>query len=65
MSKERSRTRFRKIYKEIYLEYVVKGRDVEKRAVERAIDLSLEKYCSVGATLARAGTITRSYRIVE
>ena len=54
-----------KIYKEIYLEYVVKGRDVEKRAVERAIDLSLEKYCSVGATLARAGTITRSYRIVE
>ena len=54
-----------KIYKEIHLEYVVKGRDVEKRAVERAIDLSLEKYCSVGATLARAGTITHSYRIVE
>jgi putative redox protein len=54
-----------KIYKEIHLEYVVKGRDVEKRAVERAIDLSMEKYCSVGATLARAGTITHSYRIVE
>ncbi|MGC1455601.1 MAG: OsmC family protein [Nitrospirota bacterium] len=54
-----------KIYKEIHLEYVVKGRDVEKSAVVRAIDLSLEKYCSVGATLARAGTITHSYRIVE
>jgi putative redox protein len=54
-----------KIYKEIHLEYVVKGRDVEKRAVERAIDLSLDKYCSVGATLAKAGTITFSYRIVE
>ncbi len=54
-----------KIYKEIHLEYVVKGRDVEKRAVERAIDLSLEKYCSVGATLARTGTIRHSYRIVE
>jgi putative redox protein len=54
-----------KIYNEIHLEYVVKGRDVEKRAVERAIDLSLEKHCSVGATLAKAGTITHSYRIEE
>ena len=54
-----------KIYKEIHLEYVVTGKGVEKGAVERAISLSLEKYCSVGATLAKAGTITHSYRIVE
>lgn len=54
-----------KIYKTIHIEYVVKGKDVEKEAVERAINLSLEKYCSVGATLAKAGTITHSYRIVE
>jgi putative redox protein len=54
-----------KIYKEIHIEYVVTGKGVEKGAVERAISLSLEKYCSVGATLAKAGTITHSYRIVE
>jgi putative redox protein len=54
-----------KIYKEVHVEYVVKGRGVERGAVERAICLSLEKYCSVGATLAKAGTITHSYRIVE
>jgi putative redox protein len=54
-----------KIYKEIHIEYVVKGIGVEKGAVERAIMLSLEKYCSVGATLAKAGTITHSYRIIE
>jgi len=54
-----------KIYKEVHIEYVVKGKGVEKEAVERAIELSLTKYCSVGATLARAGTITHSYRIVE
>jgi putative redox protein len=54
-----------KIYKEVHIEYVVKGKGVEKEAVERAIALSLEKYCSVGATLAKAGTITHSYRIVE
>jgi putative redox protein len=54
-----------KIYKTVHIEYVVKGKGVEKAAVERAISLSLEKYCSVGATLAKAGTITHSYRIVE
>jgi putative redox protein len=54
-----------KIYKNVHIEYVVKGKGVQKEAVERAISLSLEKYCSVGATLAKAGTITHSYRIVE
>lgn len=54
-----------KIYKEVRIEYVVKGKGVQKEAVERAIHLSLDKYCSVGATLAKAGTITHSYRIVE
>jgi len=54
-----------KIYKEVHIEYVVKGKGVEKEAVERAIALSLDKYCSVGATLAKAGTIMHSYKIVE
>ncbi len=54
-----------KIYKEVHIEYVIKGKGVEKAAVERAIELSLTKYCSVGATLAKAGTISHSYRIIE
>ena len=54
-----------KIYKEVHIEYIVKGKGVEKEAVERAIALSLDKYCSVGATLAKAGTITHSYKIIE
>ncbi len=54
-----------KIYKEVHVEYVVKGKGVQKEAVERAIGLSLDKYCSVGATLAKAGTITHSYKIIE
>ena len=56
---------FPKIYTTVHIEYIVKGKGVEKEAVERAIALSLDKYCSVGATLAKAGTITHSYRIVE
>jgi putative redox protein len=54
-----------KVYKDVHIEYVVTGKGVEQQAVERAITLSLEKYCSVGATLAKAGTITHSFRIVE
>lgn len=54
-----------KIYKEVHIEYIVKGKGVQKEAVERAIQLSLDKYCSVGATLAKAGKITHSYRIIE
>lgn len=54
-----------KVYKEIHIEYIVKGKGVEKEAVERAILLSLEKYCTVGATLAKTGTITHSFKIVE
>lgn len=54
-----------KVYKEVHIEYVVTGKEVKKEAVERAISLSLEKYCSVGATLAKAGTISHSYKIIE
>ena len=53
------------IYREVHIEYVVKGKGVEKEAVERAITLSLDKYCSVGATLSKAGKITHGYRIIE
>ncbi len=54
-----------KIYKEVHIEFVVKGKGITKEAVERAISLSLEKYCSVGATLGKTGTITHSYRIID
>jgi putative redox protein len=53
------------VYKDVHIEYVVRGKEIQKDAVERAIALSLDKYCSVGATLAKAGTVTHSYRIVE
>ena len=53
------------VYTDVHIEYVVKGKGVESQAVERAISLTLDKYCSVGATLAKTGRITSSYRIVE
>lgn len=52
-------------YTRIQLEYLITGRNVSSQAVERAISLSLDKYCSVGATLGRSAEITHSYKIVE
>jgi len=53
------------IYTAIHIEYVITGKDISEDAVKRAIELSLEKYCSVGATLGRAVKITHSYKIVK
>jgi putative redox protein len=47
------------------VEYIIAGKDVSEDAVKRAIDLSLEKYCSVGLTLGKAAPITHSYRIIK
>ncbi len=51
------------IYTSIHIEYVITGKDISEDAVKRAIELSLEKYCSVGATLGRAAKITHSYKV--
>jgi putative redox protein len=54
-----------KVYTQIHVEYIVTGADVKPEAVERAIELSVTKYCSAMAMLRQAAEITTSYRIVE
>lgn len=53
------------IYTEITVEYVVTGTDVDPAAVERAIELSEEKYCSVKGMLGPEVSVTTAYRIIE
>jgi putative redox protein len=54
-----------KKFSNITIEFVVKGKNISEEAVKRAIDLSMNKYCSVKATLDGSATITFSYRITE
>jgi putative redox protein len=54
-----------KVFTEIDLEYVVTGRSIDPKAVGRAIELSLTKYCSVNLMLEKAVKINHRYRIVE
>ena len=45
--------------------HIVHGRSVSEGAVDRAIRLSEDKYCSVAATVRPAAKITTSFEIIE
>jgi putative redox protein len=53
------------VFTNIHIEYVFKGKDIQARDLERAIELSVTKYCSVTKMLEKAAEITHSYKIVE
>jgi putative redox protein len=52
-----------KRYTRILIEYVLEGKGLSPKDVERAIMLSMTKYCS--ATASMAAPVETSYRIVE
>jgi len=54
-----------KPYHTIELKFIVKGQDLDPKAVERAIHLSHDKYCVVGQTLENETKITTSFEIEE
>jgi putative redox protein len=54
-----------RVYTHIQIEYVVRGRDIKPKAVEDAIRLSKEKYCSASIMLGRTAEISTSYRIED
>lgn len=50
-------------FKTINLHFIFEG-DLDPKKVERAIDLSINKYCSVSKALEKGSKITHSYKIV-
>jgi len=54
-----------RVYTEIAVEYVIRGQGVKPKAVEDAIRLSEEKYCSASIMLGKTAHIVTSYRIEE
>ncbi len=53
-----------KVYTEIDLVYTVRGKDVSARAVERAIQLSEEKYCGAGHILRKTAQFRTRFEII-
>ncbi|MEP6946237.1 MAG: OsmC family protein [Acidobacteriota bacterium] len=64
ISGERAEDHPRK-YTAFHIHHIVQGRSVSAVAVERAIELSDTKYCSVAATVRPTAEITTSYTIIE
>ncbi len=53
-----------RVFTNIHLKYIIKGKNISKEAVQSALSLSEEKYCSVRGMLKNAVKITSSYEIL-
>jgi putative redox protein len=51
-------------FRKIHLHYTISGKNLTEKAVEQAIQLSEEKYCSVAATIRNTAQITTDFEIV-
>ena len=50
-----------RIYSKVHVEYRLKGENLKEKAVRTAIQLSVDKYCSVGATIGKTAKMSHSY----
>lgn len=52
-------------FRRVELRFTVRGLGLDREAVERAVELSVERYCSVLSTLREAASITHSTLVEE
>jgi putative redox protein len=54
------------VFSKIHIHFVVTGHGLKESVVERAVNLSAEKYCSVAIMLGKAGVeITHDFKVIE
>jgi len=54
------------VFEAIHLHFIVTGRNIDEKKVERAVDLTARRYCSASIMLERGGVaITHDWEIVE
>ncbi len=54
-----------KVFTKVHFHFIVSGSNVKQNVVERAINLSHDKYCSASIMLEKTAEITHSYEIVD
>ena len=52
-------------FRAVHLHYTFRGSGIDPAVVERAVRLSVDKYCSVIATVRHAAKVTDSHEIIE
>jgi len=53
-----------KVFTRIHFHFVVRGHDLKADAVERAVKLSAQKYCSASIMLGKTAELSHSWEIV-
>lgn len=54
-----------KVFTRIHMHFIVRGRDLKPEQVDRAIQLSAEKYCSASIMLAKTADISHDFEILH
>ncbi len=54
-----------KVFTKIHIHFEVIGRGLKEESVEKAIQLSAEKYCSASIMLSKAAQVTHSFSVTE
>jgi len=54
-----------KVFTRLRLHYTLRGHGLPEKAVERAIQLSTDKYCSATVMFAKTATIEHGFTIIE
>ncbi|RWC35978.1 MAG: OsmC family protein [Mesorhizobium sp.] len=54
-----------RVFTRIHMHFIVKGRALSPDKVRRAIDLSIETYCSATAMMAKTATVTHDFEVVD
>jgi putative redox protein len=52
-----------KVFTKIHFHFIITGKDLNPAQVERAINLSAEKYCSASIMLAKTAAMTHDFEI--
>ncbi len=54
-----------KVFSHIHIHFVIKGNNLKPDRVEKAVNLSADKYCSASEMLGKVAKITHDFEIVE
>jgi len=54
-----------KVFTKIHMHFVVTGKDIKPEAVEKAVKLSAEKYCSASIMLGATAEMTHDFEVLE
>ncbi|MBT4933321.1 MAG: OsmC family protein [Rhodospirillaceae bacterium] len=54
-----------KVFTRIHAHYIVSGHNLKPAVVQRAVQLSVEKYCSASIMLGKTAVLTHDFEIIE